>query len=82
MSDFYVYGHTISTEIQAALVAKMKAGPFRASNIEAEAIRLGVPYMAEHREPVAMRAADRVIQRERKAGNIELRRPVWVWIGN
>lgn len=81
MSDFYVYGHTIGADIQSALVAKMKTGPFRASSIEAEAIRLGVPNLTERKEPVAMRAADRVIQRERKAGNLELRRPMWVWVG-
>lgn len=81
MNEFYVYGHTISVDIQEALLAKMKTGPFKASNIEAEAIRLGVPNLSERREPVAMRAADRVIQRERKAGNLELRRPLWVWVG-
>ncbi len=81
MSEFYVYGHAISVEIQEALVAKMKAEPFKASSIEAEAVRMGVPNLTAKREPVAMRAADRVIQRERKAGNIELRRPSWVWVG-
>lgn len=81
MDVFFVHGHTISTEVQAALIAKMKAGPFKASDLEAEAGRLGVPNYSDHKEPVAMRAADRIIQKERKAGNIELRRPLWVWIG-
>lgn len=80
MADFYVYGHTISDEVQSILIQKMKEGPFQASDIEAEAIRLGVPIMAESHQPIAMRAADRLIQRERKAGNIEFRRPSWVWV--
>jgi|JI10StandDraft_1071094.scaffolds.fasta_scaffold493015_3 hypothetical protein len=81
MAEMYVHGHTVSEDVQAALLAKMKSGPFKASALEAEAVRLGLPSLTENREPVAMRAADRIIQRERKAGNLELHRPNWVWIG-
>jgi len=82
MADLFVHGYTVTEEIQAQLVAKMKAGPFKASDIVAEACRLGLPRSySTHHEPVAMRAADRIIQRERKAGNIELHRPVWIWRG-
>lgn len=41
MAEMYVHGHTVTEEIQVALIAKMKAGPFRASELEAEAVRLG-----------------------------------------
>ncbi|WP_413460664.1 hypothetical protein [Herbaspirillum huttiense] len=80
MNDFYVHGHAVPAEIQLALIAKMKQGPFKAAAIQAEACRLGLPEFSDSRQPVAMRAADRIIQRERKAGNIELRRPFWVWV--
>ena len=81
MTEMYVYGHTVSEDVQVAILAKMKSGPFKASALEAEAVRLGLPSLTEASEPVAMRAADRIIQRERKAGNLELHRPNWVWIG-
>ena len=80
MSVINVYGFNVSPEIQALLIQKMKSAPFRAVDIENEAIRLGVP-VSHQREHVAMRLTDRLIQRERKLGNIELRRPVWVWVG-
>jgi len=82
MPDFCVYGQTIGEQLQAALLARMKAGPFKASDIEAEACRLGVPRLTDWSESVAMRAADRIIQRERKAGNIRLLKPHWVWVGD
>lgn len=81
MGELYVYGHTVTEEIQVALLSKMKSGPFKASELEAEGVRLGLPTLSAHREPVAMRVADRIIQRERKAGRIELKRPYWVWRG-
>lgn len=81
MADFYVYGHTISEEVQSRLIEKMKQGPFQSLHIEAEANRLGIPFVNQSREPIAMRTADRIIQRQRKAGNIEFRRPNWVWVG-
>lgn len=77
-----VYGITISEEVLAALVKRMKSGSrFKAIDLEAEAARLGVPHRSANREAVAMRVADRLIQRERKANNIRLDRPYWVWIG-
>lgn len=81
MADIYVYGHTVTNEHQAALIARMKAGTSRAADLEAEAIRLGLPERSANRDPVAMRVADRIIQRESKAGNIEFKRPDWVWCG-
>lgn len=77
-----VYGHTFDGDLLAALIARMKAAPFKAADIEAEAIRLGVPCWSAHREPVAMRVADRLIQRERKAGRLRLQRPLWVRVGD
>jgi len=81
MAEMYVHGHTVTEEIQSALLLKMKSSPFRAYTLEAEAVRLGLPSLTANKEPVAMRVADRIIQRERKAGNLEWRRPNWVWIG-
>ena len=81
MKTITVYGYDVSTDVQALLIQKMKSAPFLASDIENEAIRLGVP-SSNRRECIAMRLADRLIQRERKSGNIELRRPAWVWVGN
>ena len=81
MAEMYVHGYTVSDDVQLALLMKMKSAPFRASALEAEAVRLGLPNLTANRQPVAMRAADRIIQRERKAGNLELHRPNWVWIG-
>lgn len=77
-----VYGITISEEVLSALVSRMKNGSsFKAIDLEAEATRPGVPHRRKNREAVAMRVADRLIQRERKANNIRFDRPDWVWIG-
>ncbi len=81
MAELIVHGYSISEAIQAALVERMKEGLFKAEAIEKEACRLGVPLFSEKREPTAMRTADRIIQRERKRGNIKLERPFWRWIG-
>lgn len=81
MAEMYVHGLPITEQIQGALIARMQAGPFKAMDLEEEAVRLGLPRCSEERAPVAMRTADRMIQRERKAGNIELKRPFWVWCG-
>lgn len=40
MAEMYVHGHTVTEEIQAALIANIKAGPFKAMELEAEAARL------------------------------------------
>lgn len=81
MAEMYVYGYAITAAIQATLLARMQQGPFVAGDIEAEACRLGVPQYSPTREPVAMRAADRIIQREKRAGNLVFERPLWRWIG-
>lgn len=81
MAELIVHGYSINEAIQAALVERMKEGLFKAEAIEKEACRLGVPLFSEKREPTAMRTADRIIQRERKRGNIKLERPFWRWIG-
>jgi hypothetical protein len=81
MGEILVHGYSISEAIQAALVERMKEGPFKAEDIEEKACRLGVPLYSERRDPIAMRTADRIIQRERKRRNIKLERPFWCWIG-
>lgn len=82
-----IAGFRISDEALEAARARMKDGPFRAADIEAaiaavvgeSAARAGVQRHGE----LPMRAADRLIQAERKAGRITLggkpRRWSWVW---
>ena len=48
MAEMYVHGHTLSEDVQAALLAKMKSGTFKASALEAEALRLGLPSLTEN----------------------------------
>lgn len=82
MADMNVYGCVVTVAVQQAIVNKMKEGPFKASTLEAEACRLGVPASTGDREPAAMRLVDRLIQRERKAGHIAFSAGQWSWIGN
>lgn len=71
----YVYGIPITDEQIEACLAKMRAAPmFATSTIEAEAVRAGIPErIGASWQSIypANRLADRLVQRERKAGNIE-----------
>ena len=59
-----VLGHTVSPETEAACLARMRAGWFTAGMIEDCAHKAGAPLI------VCDSIADRLIQRERKAGHI------------
>lgn len=73
-----VNGKEIEQSIVDACLARMKKEPFKAIEIEGICSRMGI----ETLYGTAMRVADRIIQRERKAGNIELsNRPFWAWVG-
>lgn len=67
-----VYGVEITPAQINTAVSRMKDGPFVAAWIEDELKLYGVP------DHVAYRAADRIIQRERKAGHIMFNGGVWV----
>jgi hypothetical protein len=74
-----VEGHEVSQDAIDACIARMKnGGYFRAFEIEGIVERAGLPKSIS-----AMRVADRIIQRERKAGNITTCtiRPYWKWVG-
>ena len=60
-----VYGYEITPEQDAAAVSAMR-GNFRAGAVETALTRSGVP----DREGIIGRAADRILQRERRAGRI------------
>ena len=66
-----------------ACINRMKAAPFRSSDIMKVAIENGVPEQVG-REWIAGRVADRLIQRQRKAGNISVnynsQYPTWTWV--
>src|SRR3990167_10767831 len=59
-----VLGHTVSPETEAACLARMRNEWFTAAQLADVANHLGVPWAKDYR------FADRLIQRERKAGNI------------
>jgi len=60
-------------------IAFMRKGPFKAADLVKEMERLGVP--AE--KDAAYRGADRLIQQQRKRGNITVDRYTrsWTWCG-
>jgi hypothetical protein len=75
-----VHGFQIASEIIAASILRMKQGPFTAANLTELAKEHGVPQEAGRNQNPADRFADRVIQRERKAGNIRFNGRVWSWV--
>lgn len=76
-----VHGHVVSVEVQQGLLEKMRERPFKAEDLEAEAVRLGVCKFSEvYREPVAMRAVYRILRKERQAGRIKYVHQRWVWV--
>jgi hypothetical protein len=69
---FTVLGVGITAEQRDAALAVMHQ-PFVAMQVEGAFMRAGVP----RAEGIAMRAADRLIQSERKAGRIKFRAGQW-----
>jgi hypothetical protein len=75
--ELTVQGVVVTADHQQLLVERMKVGSFKASNLETYAESLGF----DRSDGLAMRVADRLIQRERKAGNVELSNRQWSWKG-
>lgn len=70
-----VQGHEITQEQIDACLARMKKQPFQLYQL------VSAMYVAGVHGNAVERFADRMIQRERKAGNIALRGRDWEWIG-
>lgn len=69
-----IQGVEISEAQEAGALTFMRSGAmFKAADVESAFIRLGV----QNVDGVPMRAADRLIQRERKAGRIKLVKTAW-----
>lgn len=76
-----IYGVVITAEQQAAVVSLMAANRvFMAGDVEIWLQRNGVPDRVD-RKPIAYRGADRLIQQQRKAGNITYENKRWRWVG-
>lgn len=69
-----VKGITIEQEVIDAAIARMKTDGFTAKELEAFIGR-----RIERTGEVPNRAADRLIQQQRKAGNISFGGGYWVW---
>lgn len=82
-----VEGHQIPAEVVDEAVAAMKRyAVFRCFDIQSVIVKRLAEVPSTHRLGVAHRTADRLIQRERKAGRIgpmhgNKRSPDWRWIG-
>ena len=77
--------YEFTDELISAAINRMKSNPFTSGDIESELHRCGVPnYIGASycRIFPVMRGADRLIQRERKAGNIKYENRQWTWIGD
>lgn len=72
-----VYGVEIPENLIADAVNRMKSGTFKVLNIESVFIKGGI----DSRQGVAMLAADRVIQQQRKKGLIKYEKGCWSWVG-
>jgi hypothetical protein len=83
MATMLSYGIEITAPQQEACFERMRAGGFRAKEIETLLVKLGVPetsgYSFQPQYP-ALRAADRLIQNMRKAGNLRHSGGIWNWI--
>ena len=72
--QFTVDGKPVTEAQEQAAIARMRTGmPFTCAEIT-DAVR-------SHGSSSAMRVADRLIQRERKAGNIKFDGRQWNWTG-
>jgi hypothetical protein len=75
----YVYGVLITQDAINAAIVRMQEKPFTATMITTTLKNNGIEQRKRF-EDVAYRAADRVIQQQRKAGNIAYDGKVWRWI--
>ena len=71
-----IHEYKIEEAVLYACINRMKAAPFKAADIAKVAKENGVP------EQPADRVADRLIQRQRKSGNIKVGTPypTWQWV--
>lgn len=71
-----VNGYAVPRQIEDAIMRRMRMerDPFRAQDLQLIAESGGAPVLG-----VSNRIADRLIQRERKAGNIRFRDGRWRW---
>lgn len=76
-----VLGHSITAAQQDDCLGAMK-GQFRKADVEAAALAAGVPEFANvgrvRPERLANRVADRLLQQQRKAGNIVRAGQFWL----
>lgn len=72
-----ILGFEVTPEIETACLERMRRGPFTAGAISMAALRAGAPNDAKWTHA---RIADRLIQRERKAGNITFDGRAWSWV--
>jgi len=68
-----VLGYTVTVDVETKCIYRMKFMEFTHRAIEKEAIEAGADRFK------AYRIADRLIQRERKAGRIKRRGKGWIW---
>ena len=66
-------GVIVTPEIESACLERMRAGWFVAVEIADIVAKLGIPWAIDYR------VAGRLIQRERKAGNIVRHGKGWIW---
>lgn len=72
-----VNGIAIDQKIIDACIERMQENDFRSMDIEGICTRMGLDY----KSGTAMRTADRIIQKERKAGRIALSHGrYWSWV--
>lgn len=75
-----VHGFVVTPDVQRSLIARMMDRPFTAADIELEGLKNGVPgVLGGHY--VLNRVCDRVLQQQRKAGNIAREGRGWRWVG-
>ncbi|MFC6522722.1 hypothetical protein ACFQAT_26295 [Undibacterium arcticum] len=72
-----VLGSRISPSILLKLRERMQESPFNAAGLEGIANDQGV----SRKDDLAMLVTERLIQRERLAGNIMLEGQIWIWVG-
>ena len=72
-----VLGRRISPSILLKLRERMQESPISAEGLESVANDQGL----SRKDDLAMRVTERLIQRERLAGNIMLEGITWIWVG-
>lgn len=70
-----VNGQEVSPAIEASCMERMRQAPFKSASIVAAIDRAHKDFLESYR------TADRILQRERRAGNIEFDGKTWRWIG-